>query len=447
MTQHSSQLSFGFLGRRQITAAFDGGNISSDGGLMLVAEADRQLGLTATLGRLLQDVRQHGKVFHQLTEMLAQRVYQIACGYEDCNDADDLRFDPMFKTAIDRLPETGRDLASQPTLSRFENSISRSQLYRMANALVDLVLDQYSQATPAKIVLDLDATDDPTHGQQQFSAFNGFYDEHCYLPLIATVQIDGGPDELLTVMLRGGRSHGADYALSVLKRAVAKVRARWPKVDILFRADGGFAKSEIYDWCEDNHMDYLIGLAQNSRLLGLVEPYMERARVEYNDTGEKVRHLHETRYAADTWRHARRVLMKAEVMADGDNPRFAVTNLEGADAEVLYDEYAMRGEPENRIKELKNDLQIDRTSCHRFVANQFRVLLHAAAFILLSYMRKQLRGTRLEKSQVCTLQRHLLKLGVRVKQTARRVWLHFASNCPVQDLWPVLLARMRAAPA
>jgi len=447
MPPDNSQLSFGFLHSKQVTGAFDGGNISSDGGLMLVKEADQQLNLTTTIGGLLRDVRQRGKVFHQLPAMLAQRVYQIACGYEDCNDADDLRFDPMFKLALDRLPETDRDLASQPTLSRFENSMSRTQLCRMGHALVDLVLDQYSAATPKKIVLDFDATDDPTHGQQQFTAFNAYYDEHCYLPLIVTAQIDGGPDELLAVMLRGGRSHAGAHALAVLKRLVRELRTRWPDVDILFRADNGFGKPEIYDWCEGNGVDYLISLAKNPRLSRLVEPHLERARAEYEETGEKVRHLHETRYAADSWRYERRVLMKAEVMADGDNPRFVVTNLSGGDPEALYDEYAMRGDAENRIKELKCDLQIDRTSCHRFIANQFRLLLHAMAFILLSYLRKHLTDTELERAQVCTLQRHLLKLGVRVKETTRRVWLHFASNCPVQDIWPVLLARMRAAAA
>ena len=447
MTQCIGQLQFGFLHHKQITAAFDGGNVSTDGGLLLVKEADQRLNLTATMSRCLRDPRQDGKVAHPLADMLAQRVYQIACGYEDCNDADDLRYDPMFKTAINRLPESGPDLASQPTLSRFENSISRTQLYRMATALVDCVLDQYADRTPTHVVLDFDATDDPTHGQQQLAGFHGYYDEHCYLPLIVTARIDGGPDELLVAMLRPGRSHASAKAVPVLKRLVEKLRERWPNVKILFRADNGFGSPDIYDWCEDNGVNYLIGLAQNSRLMAIAEPWMERARGEYEETGEHVRRIHETRYAADSWRHERRVLVKTEVMADGDNPRFVVTSLCAGDPEDHYDQYAMRGEQENRIKELKNDLQIDRTSCHRFVANQFRVLLHAMAFVLLSHLRKHLSGTSLARAQVCTLQRHLLKLGVRVKETARRIWLHFASNCPAQAIWPVLLARMRASPA
>jgi hypothetical protein len=442
-----SQLSFGFLRGREIVGTFDGGALSTDGGVVLVAEADRQLGLVAALGRHLRDVRQQSKVWHQLPEMLAQRILQIACGYEDCNDADDLRSDPMFKTAVGRLPETGRDLSSQPTLSRFENSITRTQLRRMAEVFVDVFFAQYANQEPNRIVLDFDATDDETHGQQQFSEFNGYYDEHCYLPLIVTARVDGGPDELLVAMLRRGKCHASTDALAVLKRLVARLRARWPGTQIVLRADNGFTMPEITAWCDANHVHYLLNLAQNSRLLALAEPYMQDARAEFEKTGEKVRHLHEVTYAAGTWPHERRVLVKAEVMTEGENPRFVVTSLTEGDPEELYDEYAMRGDAENRIKELKNDLKSDRTSCHRFVANQFRVFLHAAAFCLLSLIRKGLAGTRLENAQACTIQRHILKLGVRVTQTFRRVWLHFSSHCPVQDLWPELMIRMRTRAA
>jgi hypothetical protein len=446
MTQCHSQLSLGFLGSKEITAAFDGGNVSSDGGLMLVAEADAALGLTAKLAQCLPDHRDPAKVRHELREMLSQRVYQIACGYEDCNDADDLRFDPIFKTAVGRLPQSDPSLASQPTLSRFENRVTRTQLLAMAQVLVDLFVHQHSEAVPHKIVLDFDATDDPTHGQQQLAGFHGYYDEHCYLPLLVTAQVDDGPDELLVAMLRPGRSHAGAHARGVLKRLVATLRDRWPQVQIILRADNGFAKPEIYDWCEANGVDYLLSLAKNSRLLDLASRYLSAARIVHRLTGDKARLIFADAYAADGWPRQRRVLIKAEVSTKGDNPRFVVTSLPG-DPQELYDQYAKRGDPENRIKELKCDLKIDRTSCHRFVANQFRLILHAAAFVLLSSLRKQLAGTELAKAQVCTLQRHLLKLGVRVTETARRVWLHLASNCPVRDLWPVLVARMRASPA
>jgi IS4 transposase len=226
---------------------------------------------------------------------------------------------------------------------------------------------------------------------------------------------------------------------------VARLRETWPGVRILFRGDSGFALPEIYDWCEEHGVDYLIGLITNPRLRALAEPYLQQARAEHERSGDKVRRIHHELYAAESWPHERRVLIKAEVADKGDNARFVVTNLTG-DPERLYDRYAARGESENRIKELKCDLQIDRTSCHRFVANQFRVLLHAAAFVLLSFVREQLRGTKWAVAQVGTLQRRLLKLGVLVKETARRVWLSFASGCPLQWLWPLLLARLRAAP-
>ena len=446
MTQCIGQLNFGFLHRKQVVGEFDGGSLSSDGGLMLVSAADRELGLTQALSRLIPDDRDQTKVIHGLDEMLAQRVYQIACSYEDCNDADDMRRDPVLKTSIGRLPETDPDLASQPTLSRFENRVTRTQLRRMADVFVEQFVQRHAADKPRWIILDFDATDDEVHGQQQFEAFNGFYDEHCFLPLLVTAQVHGGPHELLVAMLRPGNAHASHHALGVLQRLVARLREEWPDVRILFRADNGFGVPEIYDWCDENGVWYLINLAKNSRLTALAEPHLERARAEYAQTGEKVRRLHAETYAAGTWSRPRRVLIKAEVTAEGDNPRFVVTNLRRGDPTRQYNLYALRGDMENRIKELKNDLKADRTSCHRFVANQFRVFLHAAAFVLHSHLRRCLKGTELEHAQACTLQRKLLKLGVRVCETVRRVCFHFASACPVQHLWPLLLRRLGAAP-
>jgi hypothetical protein len=312
--------------------------------------------------------------------------------------------------------------------------------------LIEVFVGQYASAKPKTIVLDFDPTDDPTHGQQQFACFHGFYDEHCYLPLLVTAQVDDGPQELLVALLRAGNSHARRSALAVLKRLVRRFREVWPKAHLVFRGDNGFGVPEIYDWCDENGVSYAINLAKNPRLLALVEPYLERARAEYEETGEEVRRVHAVTYQADGWPQPRRVLIKAEASEEGENPRFTLVSLPADDPEDQYDFYARRGDVENRIKEIKNDLRIDRTSCHRFVANQFRVLRHAAAFVLHNHLRRCLRGTRLEKAQACTLQRHLLKLGVRVRETARRVWLYFASNCPVQDLWAPLLIRLRAAP-
>jgi hypothetical protein len=435
------QFELGILGGKQVIGDFEGGDIASDGGAILLAEADRKLGLTAKLAACLRDDRESAKVQHAVGEMIAQRVYQIACGYEDCNDADDLRRDPVLKTAVGRLPKSAPDLASQPTLSRLENSVGAGELYRMSEALIDLFIA--GRDAPKSVVLDIDATDDPTHGQQQFTAFQAHYDCHCYLPLIVTAQVDGGPDELLATVLRAGNASAGRGAVAVIKRIVERLRVAWPEVRIVLRADGGFAKPEVYDWCEAADVRYLIGLPINSRLREFAAPHLDAARVEHEATGEKVRRLHEVNYAAGSWPHLRRVLIKAEVTDQGDNPRFVVTDLRGGPL-ALYDFYSGRGEPENRIKELKCDLAIDRTSCHRFLANQFRLLLHAAAFVLLSFIRRCLAGTELAAAQVCTLRRKLLKLGVRVRETARRVWLQFASSCPVRWLWPRVLARIRA---
>ena len=443
MVQCVRQVEFGILSGREIIGSFDGGDISSDGGVMLVEAANRKLGLIERLASVIEDERDPRKVRHGISEMLAQRIFAIACGYEDCNDFDDLSRDPALKVAVGRLPHTGHDLASQPTLSRFENSVGRSELYRMSEVLVDLFVEGRDEA-PVWVIIDVDATDDPTHGQQQLTGFHGYYDEYCYLPLIVTARADGGPDELLATVLRPGRTHAGAGALSILRRIVARLREAWPEVRILLRGDSGFARPEIYDWCELNGVHYLIGLAINNRLRELAKTYLRWASVEYllGDV-EKVRNLHDTRYAAGGWTRERRVLIKAEVTGQGDNPRFVVTSLQG-DPELLYDLYARRGEQENRIKELKRDLAMDRTSCHRFLANQFRLLLHSAAFVLLSYVRKCLTGTELANAQVCTLQRKLLKLGVLVRESYRKVWLQFASSCPMQHLWPVVLARIRA---
>ena len=442
MVQSVPRLELGILRGRQVIGGFDGGDISSDGGVLLLAEAERRTGLIAGLAATIADDRDPAKVRHSIEVMLRQRIFAIACGYEDCNDFDELRADPAFKLAVGRLPAGERDLASQPTLSRFENSIGRGELLAISGVLLDQFVAGQEQA-PTWVVLDFDATDDETHGQQQLSGFHGFYDEHCYLPLIVTARADGGPDELLAAVLRPGKSHASRRALSVLKRIVARLRASWPQVRILLRADSGFALPAIYDWCEENGVWYLIGLASNLCLQRLAEPHLVAAREDHAATGEKVRRLYDVGYAAGSWARLRRVLIKAEVSAQGDNPRYVVTSL-GGDPLLLYDLYARRGEMENRIKELKCDLAMDRTSCHRFLANQFRLLLHAAAFVLLSVVRGCLAGTELARAQVGTLRCKLLKLGVLVRQTCRKVWLAFASSCPVQHLWPLVLTRLRA---
>lgn len=444
MTQCSS-LDFGFLGRRQVVGRFDGGQISSDGGLLWIAEIDRRFRLLERLAACLHDRRQQAKVRQSVHDLLRQRVFQIAAGYEDCNDADTLAADPVLKVACGRNPETGRDLASQPTLSRFENSVSRADLYRMAEVFLDLFVERHRRP-PQEIVLDLDATVDETHGQQELSFFHGYYDTYCYLPMLVFAQADGEPHQPLAAVLRPGNVHAGHRSVALLKRIVARLREAWPEVRIVVRGDSGEALPEIYEWCEAEGVDYVIGLARNPRLERLGKPFLEAAREEFQRTEEKVRHCHEFTYAADSWGHERRVVVKAEVSSKGDNPRFVVTSRDDLAAEELYDLYADRGDVENRIKELKNDLHADRTSCHRFVANQFRLLLHAVAYLLWTVARQLLAGTELASAQVGTLRLRLIKVGVRVVQTARRVWLHLASSYPWAELWNLLARRLRAGP-
>ena len=445
MTQCSS-FNFDLLARRRVTGRFDGGKISSDGGLLWLAEIDRRFRLTERLASCVRDPRQQAKVRQSVHDLLCQRVYQIAAGYEDCNDADTLAADPVLKVACGRNPETGHDLASQPTLSRFENAVSRTELYRMAEVFLDLFVDAHRRP-PREIVLDLDATVDETHGQQEFSFFHGYYDTYCYLPMLVFAQADGEPHQLLAAVLRPGKVHAGAGSVKLLKRIVARLREAWPEVRIVVRGDSGEALPGIYEWCESEGVDYVICLARNPRLQSLAEPHMEAAREECRQTEEKGRHCHDLSYAADSWAHERRVVVKAEVSAKGDNPRFVVTSRDDLAPEELYDFYADRGDVENRIKELKNDLCSGRTSCHRFLANQFRLLLHAAAYLLWTLFRRMLDGTELASAQVGTLRLRLVKIGVRVVQTARRVWLHLASSYPWAAVWHLMAVRLRAGPA
>ena len=410
--------------------------------------------LTAALADCLHDPRDRSQITHELPTLLAQRLYQIACGYEDCNDADYLRHDWAFKTALKRRPASDPDLASQPTLTRFENWVSRTDLRRLAEVFVDLFTERYATSKQCRIVLDFDATDDETHGQQQFTAFHGYYKEHCYLPLLVTAQVDDGPQELLLAMLRPGNAHAASHTEAILERLIPRLRQAGPRARFLFRADGGFAQPDLYNWCEKqgNRVDYEINLPLNERLQALAAPHLEQVRAIREKTGQWQQVFAAVQYQAKHWPHERRVVIKAEVTVNErgelrDNPRFVVTNMSVTRARRLYKHYGGRGEMENRIKELKNDFQSDRTSCHRFGANQLRVFLHAAAFVLHCELRRQLDDTPLERAQVKTLQCRLLKAGVQIRETARKIWLHFASSCPVRVWWPLLLERLRAAPA
>jgi hypothetical protein len=423
--------------KREIAVAFDAGAVSSDGGLLLLRQVDKRIGLTNRLASCLGSDLRGKRAKHSSAKMLLQRVLGIAMGYEDCNDFDALRDDPMFQLVAGKGP-----LASQPTLSRFENSVGVRELRAMSGALFELFVEDHRGERVKRIVLDFDATDDPTHGQQELEFYHGYYERHCYLPLLCFASVDGGEQELIAAVLRPGNKHAGHRAASVLRRMVKRLKAAFPKAEIVFRADAGFALPEVYDTCEKLGVRYAISLPKNPRLLSLSRSLLDVAARQHAETTEKVRLFGQIRYATDTWRDKRRVVVKAEAMAKGENPRFVVTNLRGKSPESIYDFYTQRGDVENRIKEMKLDLLSGRTSCHRFLANQFRLLLHAAAYVLMQGLRKLLVGFELASAQVSTLRLKLLKVGTKVQRTTRRVRLHLPTGYPLKETWLTLLARL-----
>jgi hypothetical protein len=425
----------------RLRASFDAGRLTSDGGLPWLAEADQDLGLCARLAGCVPEWR-HGPVHHSLLELVRQRVFQIACGYADQNDASLLRTDPLLKLVCGRLPETGADLASQPTLSRLENAVDRHACEALAQALVELYIQQRQRAgTPRHLVLDLDGTDDPAHGRQPEMAYHGFYRQHMYYPLLV---FDGQTGQLITAVLRPGNVHGSRLVVLVLRRLWKRLRLVWPEVRIEIRADSGFAVPRLYAWCDQHGVGYTIGLVPNRRLVVLAAPLLAQALAESSaQGGAKVRLAGETSYQATTWPKPRRVVYKAEALAKGPNTRFVVTTRID-DPLRVYDWYVDRGEPENWIKDFKNVLQADHLHDHRFWANQFRLLLYAAAYWLLDTVRRWLiqRLGAAAHVQLDTLRLRLLKISARVRQLPGRLHLHLASNHPAESLWLALSAHL-----
>jgi hypothetical protein len=428
---------FGTPAGATLSAAFDGGRLTSDGGLPWVARAEAALGVCAALATCVPEWRR-GPVRHSLGTLVRQRVFQIACGYADQDDADALRADPLLKLVCGRLPETGADLASQPTLSRLENAVDAPACARLAAALVELYLrEREREGAPARVVLDVDSTADPTHGKQEGSAYHGYYRQHMYHPLLL---FDGETDQLIAAVLRPGNAHASQGLVALLERVVGTMRARWPEAAIEVRSDSGGAVPAVYDFCERERIGYTIGLVPNPRLAALAAPLLAEAERQRAAAGaEKVRLVGEAPYRADSWPSERRVVIKAEALAKGPNARFVVTS-RADPPEALYDWYAARGEPENWIKDLKNACFADRLSDHRFWANQFRLLLHAAAYWLLDTLRRWLLRQALPRLQLDTLRLRLLKVGGRVWQLNDRVRLRLASSHPGQLLWARLAA-------
>jgi len=439
-------LVFSSLHRRKMVADFQGGDLTSDGGLFLLREVDRRLGLLDALNAAIRDPRDPDRTEHEQRTLLAQRILAIAAGYEDLNDHATLRTDTLFQTLTDRRLKPGQKqtdpLGRPPTLCRLENRITRRDLARMAAVLVEKYIASHP-TPPERIVLDFDATNDSVHGQQEGRFFHGYYDEYCFLPLYVYAA-----DQLLAAYLRPSNIDGAKHSRAILKLLVTRLREVWPAVQIVFRGDSGFCRWRLLRWCDRHGVDYLVGLARNAVLERLGLSLMDQAQAQFQATGEKQRLFGEFSYGADTWDRPRRVIAKAEFGPKGDNPRFVVTSLAG-DPQPLYDDvYCQRGEMENRIKEQQLGLFADRTSCHAFLANQFRVLLSAAAYVLVETLRREgLAGTELASAQVQTIRLKLLKIGGRIVRSVRRVVLHLATPFPLQELFRVVLARLTARPA
>jgi len=446
MSKHTTTecLLFPDLLDKPVVVQFDQEHSSSDGGALLLKAADRRLGLLDTLSACLSETRQEGKLTHSLTDLVAQRAYGIACGYADCNDAARLADDPIHKALLGRDPIDGDALASQSTLSRFENAVGPKDLYRLGEALADVVIQRHRKRLRGKakrITIDLDPTDDPTHGRQQLTLFNGYYDSWCYLPILGFISFNDEVEQyLFTAVLRPGNAPATLGAVGILRRVIDRLRDAFPGVYIQVRLDGGFACPAVLDFLdEQSRLGYVVAVAKNSVLERQTQSLMRLAR-RRSRKSKKTEHVFgHCWYAARTWPRERRVVIKAEVVRlEGreprDNPRFVITNLR-ATPRAVYKRYRQRGDVENRIKELLHGLEIDRTSCTRFWANQLRVLLTAAAYVLMQELRLQAKHTVCARAQVSTLRERLLKIGAWVEVSVRRIVLHFPVSCVYAQAW------------
>jgi Transposase DDE domain group 1 len=440
---------------KKLVVCFDDERGSSDGGAVLLKAADERLRLTRALAACLRDERDPFRVTHGLDELVMQRVFAIACGYPDANDAAGLAEDPIHKLRLGRDPVDGQALASQPTLSRFENAVPRRQLFQLAEALALSVIERHRRrlrGRARRITIDLDQTADLAHGEQQLALFNGYYGNSCYLPLLGFVSFDDEAEQyLVTAVLRPGNAPDKRGGVAVLKRLFPVLRAAFPKARLRVRLDAGFASPEIFEFLEAQAVEYVVAMPKNPVLERRAEPHMREARRRAAEAGQ-TQHLYaETHYAARSWPHKRRVIIKAEVTdhpgrEPKDNPRFVVTNLPQSPAFTYEHVYCRRGDVENRIKELHIGLEIDRTSCCRFLANQFRVLLTSAAFVLMQELRLRLARTSLARAQAWTLRDRLLKIGARIVASVRRLVLHLPASYPFRTPWGQLATSLGARP-
>ena len=425
---------FPVLKRRKVQAEFSGGEITSDGGALLLRQIDRRLGLMKAIDAVIPDPRNPDYITHTQLSLLRQRVYGLSLGYADLNDHKTLRNDPALQTAVDREQELG----SQSTLCRLEGRTGRKAAVDIHKVLIDQFIASFD-APPDELMLDFDATDDPIHGLQEGRFFHGYYDHYCFLPLYVFCG-----DQLLVSYLRPSNIDGAKHAWAILALLTKRLRQEWPEVKIIFRGDSGFCRHRMLGWCERHDVKYIVGIARNKRLENVIEPAMQLVEQLLELTGEKQREFFRFHYAAGTWKQSRQVIAKLEVTDKGRNPRFIMTNLEG-DKQVLYDDlYCARGDMENRIKEQQMGLFADRTSAHYWWANQFRLLLSSLAYVLMEGIRRLgLTGTELARAQVGTIRLKLLKIGAVILRNTRRIRFLLSSAYPYQDLFAVVVARLK----
>ena len=436
--------SFPAVGRKKISAAFDGGRIASDAGVMLLGQAERRLGVAGKLAAVVADPRNPLLITHSLDSIFRARILAIACGYEDADDLDRLRKDPAFKLACGRLPDTGDDLCSQPTMSRWENAPSLREIVKLCGVLVDLYCASYARP-PQAVTLDIDDTCDVAHGHQQLSLFNAHYDERCFLPIHVYDTATGRP---VAVILRPGKTPSGKEVRGHLRRIVRRIRAHWPTTKITIRGDGHYGRREVMDWCEDNGLDYVLGLSGNKSLAAAVEDAADdiRTRRALKQT-LVLRGYTQTHYTAKSWRAERRVCARIKATELGLNIRYVVTNIAAGSAEHIYDTlYCARGQMENLIKLHKSQLASDRTSCRSPLVNQMRLVLHTPAYWLMLELRDAIPKTHpLAVAEFASLREKLLKIGARIVETASRIKLALATACPQAELFRNLAGALQPA--
>ena len=429
--------------RKKVSVAFDGGLLSSDSGVLVLRDVERRLGLAARLARCLTDRRDPARTNHELIGMLRLRMFLIAAGYEDADDCDSLRADPVFKMAVGRLPESGNALCSQPTMSRLENTPSKVEIARMMAGMVDLFCASWARP-PTAITLDIDDTLDRVHGHQQLSLFNAHYDERCFLPIHI---YEAGSGKPVAVILRPGKTPGGSEVRAIIRHVTRHIRRHWPKTRICWRGDSHYARPEAMDWCEANGVDYLFGLAGNDVLHAKVRAIADDLCVHRAEAGEEKRRTWtEVRYAAKSWTKPRRVVARLEATAQGFDARYIVTTLDGSAGHLYETIYCARGQAENFIKLHKAQLASDRTSCRSPRANQFRLILHTAAYWLLHTLRAAApKRSGWKTAEFATLRLRLIKIAARVVEGATRIRIWLPTACPDAAIFRLLAGRFAAA--